>query len=59
MQRFRFVAMRKLSVITDPCFLSMFAASHFENTTPHRANDVQHRITVLGDVMSLFVCKWI
>jgi hypothetical protein len=33
----------------------MLAASQFANTTTHGANDVQHNITVLCVVISLFV----
>jgi hypothetical protein len=58
MQGFHFVTLRKLCLIADPTFVSLFTASQFENTTPYKANNVQHIITVLGVVMSLFVGKW-
>ena len=37
----------------------MFAMSGFENITPHRANDIQHNITLFGVVMCLIVCLWV
>jgi hypothetical protein len=61
-QDFHFVAPRKLGLIADHCIRKYVAASPFDATTPHGANhvnNVQHNITALGVVMTLFVSKLI
>jgi phosphate/sulfate permease len=55
MQGFHCVALRKDGVIADPCFRKYVCSGTVcGSTTLHGANDVQHNITLLGVVMSLW-----